>query len=128
LHLLPPRGYVLGGRKAESWACLEVHGATAGCLKVIGSGADIAVVAVSPNQGALNLGGEDRTSPGIRMARCKEKAEALGLHVRRSGSRGLYRLVPTHHAVVPIELPAMPLDKLEQVLMELASEYVDGCP
>lgn len=90
--------------------------------------ADVADVAVSSNQGALNLPGEDSTSPGFRLARCKDKAKALGLHVRRSGSRGLYRLVPTHHAVVPIELPAMPLDKLEQVLMELANEYVDGCP
>jgi hypothetical protein len=85
-------------------------------------------MAVSSNQGALNLGGEDRSSPGVRLARCKEKAKALGFHVRRSGSRGLYRLVPTHHSVVPIELPAMTLDRLEHVLMELANEYVDGCP
>ena len=85
-------------------------------------------MAVSSNQGAFNLGDEDGTSPGIRLARCKDKAKALGLQVRRSGTRGLYRLIPTHHAVVPIDLPlAMTLEKLEQVLIELASEYVDGC-
>ena len=96
-------------------------------LKPVGCRADGAGVAFGPSQGAFNLGDGAGTLPGIRLARCKAKAKALGLHVRRSGPKGLYRLVPTHHAVLPIDLPlAMTLEKLEQVLNELGSEYVDG--
>lgn len=78
-------------------------------------------------QGAFDLGDDGRAT-GAELAWAKAKAKFLGLEVRRSGTRGLYRLASTKKALVPIDFPlAMTLENLVQALRELEADYISSC-